>query len=189
VAILFFTVTLAASALSFKLQRSSVPEMQKILEKKKKERDALLEKMSNKELKEQREKKLDEDLAKLVKMGDDDDDDDEELPMPSAPSSSSAFEKVVKMEDDDNADDDFKRFLMEERGLAGAELQEELVAYRAAKPVLIASAKAKPLLKAQPKHRGLQRIGVGHPLKRPAQASIAPPAKKTVQMKGSVITG
>ena len=186
-AILFFTVTLAASALSFKLQRSSVPEMQKILEKKKKERDALLEKMSNKELKEQREKKLDEDLANLVKMGDDDD--DKELPLPSAPSSSSAFEKVVKMEDDDNADDDFKRFLMEERGLAGAELQEELVAYRAAKPVLIASAKARPLLKAQPKHRGLQRIGVGHPLKRPAQASIAPPAKKTVQMKGSVITG
>ena len=187
-AILFFTVTLAASALSFKLQRSSVPEMQKILEKKKKERDALLEKMSNKELKEQREKKLDEDLAKLVKMGDDDDD-DEELPMPSAPSSSSAFEKVVKMEDDDNADDDFKRFLMEERGLAGAELQEELVAYRAAKPVLIASAKARPLLKAQPKHRGLQKVGVGHPLKRPAQAPTAPPAKKTVHMKGSVITG
>ena len=189
-AILVFTVTLACSALDFKLARSSVPDMQRILKEKKKERDKVLETMSINQLKEYREKKLDEDLANLVKMGDDDDD-DEELPLPSAPSSSSAFEKVVKEEDDGNEDDDeYKRFLMEEQGLRGAELQEELWAFRAAHPPpLFKTAKAPPKLQAQPKSRGLLKVGPGKAKKRPCQAPIAPPAKKLVPMRGSIVTG
>ena len=67
-AILFFTVTLACSALDAKLQRSSVAEMKQILKDKTQQRDSLLTKMSLNTLEQMRQMKLKGEEGSLMKM-------------------------------------------------------------------------------------------------------------------------
>ena len=202
-AILVFTVTLASCALNFKLDpNTSVPDMQRILKEKRKERDLCLERLSKKALKEEREKKLDADLENLLNMGEDEGEETD----PSAAASSSASAPVAaaslpkmtacKTESDPDGDN-FKMHLMQVQGLSGAELEEEWMAWRAAHPTtFIATANPPPVLQAQPKKKGLQKVGDGKPKVRPFLGPIAPTSvkkpvtdKKLPKMRGSIITG
>ena len=67
-AVLFFTVTLACSALDAKLQRSSVAEMKQILKVKIQQRDSLLTKMSLNNLEQMRQMKQRGEDGSLMKM-------------------------------------------------------------------------------------------------------------------------
>ncbi len=207
-AILVFTVTLASSALDAKLQRSSVVEMRKILHDKKKERDTLLENINMKNLVDVRQMKLDADLDNLLKMGTEEVDQAADEPSSSlsaqaaaAPSSSlsaqaaAAPHKLVscKDEEDDDDDDDegYKRYLMEEQGLKGAELQEEWLAWKAAHPTKVIGKRAPGWMEPKPKSK-LQRVGEGSHKKRPAAAHVKiepqpkPKLRAAPKMRGSV---
>jgi hypothetical protein len=198
VAILVFTVTLASSAFDAKLQKSSVVEMRQILKDKQKERDSLMTKVSLKNLEHMRQMKLSDEQSTLMKMraeeeaagAADGSADKEEASGAAAAGAAVKMEQMedklmsCKAEDDDEKDEDegYKRYLMEECGLEGAELEEEWLAWRAAHPSKFIGSSA-PQMQAKPKSKLLR---LGGPMKRPSSAAH-PKAKPAAKMRGSVL--